>query len=279
MTTIRTQDGVDLHVAVHDYTDPWREAPILLLQHGFGRSGKFWFNLIPYLARFYRVICPDLRGVGQSVFRDGMKSLSLDSYLSDLTAIVDGFGAERIHIAGESQGGILALAFAARKPERVRTVSVFSPPLFIDDNAKKRLAAGHPTWEQAILTLGSKAWAEATIKDVRFPPDADPAMLAWHAGETGKTDTAVLAALAKEIQTWSLVPELGRIEAPVLAFYPSAGTIAATEQQSALMKGVKNIQLVRLPARYHMVQALEPAKCATALLNFIALHDGVVCRE
>jgi pimeloyl-ACP methyl ester carboxylesterase len=279
MKTVRARDGVDLHVAVHDYTDPWREAPILLLQHGFGRSGKFWFNLIPYLSRFYRVICPDLRGIGQSVFRDGMKSLSLDSYLSDLTAIVDAFGAERIHIAGESQGGILSLAFAARQPERVRTVSVFSPPLFIDDNARRRLAAGHPTWEGAIEALGSKAWAEATIKDVRFPPDADPAMLAWHAGETGKTDTKVLAQMAREIQTWSLVPELGRITAPVLAFYPSAGTIAATEQQSTLLKNVKTISLIRLPARYHMVQALEPAKCATHLLHFIAQHDGVACRE
>jgi hypothetical protein len=85
--------------------------------------------------------------------------------------------------------------------------------------------------------------------------------------------------MAREIQTWSLVPELGRITAPVLAFYPSAGTIAATEQQSALLNGVKNISLIRLPARYHMVQALEPAKCATHLLHFIAQHDGVACRE
>jgi 3-oxoadipate enol-lactonase len=279
MKTIRARDGVDLHVALHDFTDPWRDAPTLLLQHGFGRSGKFWFNLIPYLARFYRVICPDLRGVGQSVFRDGMKSVSLDSYLSDLTAIVDDFGVERIHIAGESQGGILALAFAARKPERVRTVSVFSPPLFIDDNAKRRLACGHPSWEEAIQTLGSKAWAEATIKDVRFPPDADSAMLAWHAGETGKSDTTVLAAMAREIQTWSLVPELDRIDAPVLAFYPSGGSIAASEQQSALLNAVKNIKLVRIPVRYHMVQALNPAQCASHLLHFIALHDGIVCRE
>lgn len=279
MKIVRSRDGVDLHVAVHDFTDPWRKAPILLLQHGFGRSGKFWFNLVPYLARFYRVICPDLRGIGQSAFQGGMKSLSLDSYLSDLADIVNAFDAERIHIAGESQGGILSLAFAARKPERVRTVSVFSPPLFIDDNAKRRLACGHPTWEEAILTLGSKAWAAATITDVRFPPDADPAMLEWHATETGKSDKAVLAAMAREIQTWSLVPELGRIEAPVLAFYPSGGTIAATEQQSALMNAVKNVRMIRLPARYHMVQALEPATCASHLLHFIALHDGVVCRE
>jgi 3-oxoadipate enol-lactonase len=279
MKTVLARDGVELHVAVHDFTDPWREAPILLLQHGFGRSGKFWFNLIPYLARFYRVVCPDLRGVGQSVFRDGLKSLSLDTYLSDLTSIVDALGAERVHIAGESQGGILALAFAARVPERVRTVSVFSPPLFINEAARQRLACGHTSWEEAILTLGSKGWAAATITDVRFPPDADPAMLDWHASETGKTDTNVLAAMAREIKTWNLVPELPKIDAPVLAFYPTAGSIAANEQQSMLLDAVKNIRLIRMPARYHMVQALEPAKCASHLLHFIAQHDGVVCRE
>jgi pimeloyl-ACP methyl ester carboxylesterase len=279
MKTVLARDGVELHVAIHDYTDPWRKAPALLLQHGFGRSSRFWFNLIPYLSRFYRVVCPDLRGIGQSVFRDGMKSLSLESYLSDLTCIADALEVDSLHVAGESQGGILALAFAAHAPQRVRTVSVFSPPLFINDAGRKRLACGHASWEEAILTLGSRGWAAATITDVRFPPDADPAMLEWHAGETGKSDTAVLAAMAREIQTWNLVPELGRIEAPVLAFYPTSGSIAVDEQQATLAASVKNLRLIRMPARYHMVQALEPAKCASHVLHFIAQHDGVVCRE
>jgi pimeloyl-ACP methyl ester carboxylesterase len=171
------------------------------------------------------------------------------------------------------------LAFAARAPKRIRTVTVFSPPLFINDAARQRLACGHASWEEAILTLGSKRWATATITDVRFPPDADPAMLEWHASETGRSDTNVLAAMAREIQTWNLVPELPKINAPVLAFYPSAGSIAANEQQSTLLHSVKNIRLIRMPARYHMVQTIEPAKCASHLLHFIAQYDGVVCRE
>ena len=51
-----------LHVKVHDHTDPWRDAPWLILQHGYGRSEVFWRSWIPYLSRFYRIACPDLRG-------------------------------------------------------------------------------------------------------------------------------------------------------------------------------------------------------------------------
>ena len=31
-----------LHYTIDDYTDPWADAPVLLLQHGNGRTGKFW---------------------------------------------------------------------------------------------------------------------------------------------------------------------------------------------------------------------------------------------
>ena len=66
MPIVKAGDGTPLHYAVHDYTDRWRKADTIILIHGFARSGEFWFNMVPYLARFYRVICPDLRGLGKS---------------------------------------------------------------------------------------------------------------------------------------------------------------------------------------------------------------------
>src|SRR4051794_6701411 len=66
MPYVSAKDGVQLHYRIHDYTDPWKKRPFLILQHGFGRSSRFWYNLIPYLTRFYRVVCPDLRGLGES---------------------------------------------------------------------------------------------------------------------------------------------------------------------------------------------------------------------
>src|SRR3981081_1248144 len=79
VANIRTKCGSQLYYEVHDYTDPWRQAPSLILQHGYGRSNKFWFNLIPYLSRHHKVICPDLRGLGQSSIPDPDK-ISLENY-------------------------------------------------------------------------------------------------------------------------------------------------------------------------------------------------------
>jgi len=41
-----------LHYEIHDFTDPWKDAPYVILQHGHGRSGRFWYGWVPYLSRF-----------------------------------------------------------------------------------------------------------------------------------------------------------------------------------------------------------------------------------
>lgn len=51
---------------MHDCTDPWRKPGTLILQAGFSRTSKFWFGMVPHLMRHYRVVCPDLRGQGES---------------------------------------------------------------------------------------------------------------------------------------------------------------------------------------------------------------------
>jgi 3-oxoadipate enol-lactonase len=88
MPKLVTSDGATLHYAVHDFTDRWRKAQTIILVHGFARSGDFWFNMVPYLARFYRVICPDLRGLGQSrPLENPHHSISLKAYLDDIAAV------------------------------------------------------------------------------------------------------------------------------------------------------------------------------------------------
>ncbi|MGZ5118225.1 MAG: alpha/beta fold hydrolase, partial [Burkholderiales bacterium] len=79
-----------LYYDLDDYTDPWKNAPYILLQHGYARSSKFWRAWIPYLSRFYKVIRPDLRGLGQSAKNfDLERGINLDAYLGDLTGLLD----------------------------------------------------------------------------------------------------------------------------------------------------------------------------------------------
>src|SRR3978361_1004335 len=122
MPIIKAGDGTPLHYAVHDYTDRWRKAETIILVHGFAPSGPFRFNMSLYLARFYRVICPDLRGLGQSTpLNDPARSLSLAAYIGDIEAVADHAGAATFHLAGEAIGGALTLIFAAQRPQRPRT--------------------------------------------------------------------------------------------------------------------------------------------------------------
>jgi pimeloyl-ACP methyl ester carboxylesterase len=72
---------------------------------------------------------------------------------------------------------------------------------------------------------------------------------------------------------------LSRIEAPVLAIFPSEGPITTPEQEALLRTHVRDFRLVHLPSRHHNLHLTQPAACATQVLHFAAQHDGISCHE
>src|SRR5258706_16069817 len=110
-----------LHYELDDYTDPWKKAPCIMLQHGYARSTRFWRAWIPYLSRFYRVLRLDPRGLGE-LGRDFdlERGLNLDAFLKDFTDLLDHLGIESAHYCRESSSGPPGNAFLAARPPRVR---------------------------------------------------------------------------------------------------------------------------------------------------------------
>ena len=92
--------GVELHYYDDDFTDPWRSAPTMLLQHGFSRSGKFWHNWAPLLSREFRILRPDMRGMGESIIDEDQHEPSLDTFVDDLVSILDHLGDRRCDVCG-----------------------------------------------------------------------------------------------------------------------------------------------------------------------------------
>ncbi len=69
MPRVRTDDGVELHYYVDDFTDPWRdedEKETIVLYPALWEPGRFLAPMVPTLARRYRVVRPDYRGRGES---------------------------------------------------------------------------------------------------------------------------------------------------------------------------------------------------------------------
>jgi pimeloyl-ACP methyl ester carboxylesterase len=99
-----------------------RGRPLLLL-HGGGQSGTSSFELqLPVFARRHRVILPDQMGQGRTP--DVAGPLSYAGMLADTVSLLESLGAPRVDVVGFSDGGILALMLAARRPELVRRVVV-----------------------------------------------------------------------------------------------------------------------------------------------------------
>lgn len=269
-----------LHYDLDDYTDPWKKPRYILLQHGRGRSGRFWYSWVPYLSRYYRVIRPDMRGLGSSSKNiDPERDITLDEYIADLDAIIEHAGADAVHYCGESFGGAVGMAFAAEHPERVRTLTLIGAPVFINEHDKQSTTYGHSSRIEAIRKMGVRAWAEASTAGRRFPPDTDPGMLQWFVDELGKEDAEVLIAMFRWISSYSAVPYLPRIKAPVLGLYAAADPITDGEQLDLLKRHVPDVRIVYVDSRYHAIQSFEPAKCALEVLHFAAQHDGIACHE
>lgn len=280
MPVVKRSNKPDLYYELDDFTDPWKNAPFILLQHGFARSSKFWYRWVPYLSRFYKVLRPDLRGFGQSSRNfDYERDLKTDDYVSDLEAILDEVGAESVHYCGESLGGIIGQIFSAERPRRVRTLSLVSSPVFLNADFMERSKFGFESWEEAMRKLGAQGYSLAKNKGDRFAPGTDAGLMDWFAEEQGKSDVEVMIAIQKGVARVSTEPWLPRIEAPVLAIYPSEGPITSPEQEALLRKHVRNLKLVHLPSQHHNLHLIKPADCAQHVLYFAAQHDGVSCRE
>jgi 3-oxoadipate enol-lactonase len=271
---------VNLHYELDDFTDPWLNAPYLILQHGYGRSSKFWYQWVPYLSRFFKVVRPDLRGLGQSGKDfDFSTGITPDAYVEDMKAIVDDLGGGPVHYCGESIGGIIGMAFAGTYPALVKSLSLVSAPVFISEGARKGYACGHESWAVAVRKMGAHAWLKETNTSTRFPADMPEGFLTWYNDNVASAGEDMLAAMAEFALAGNVTPYLPKITAPTLVLYPTGGAIANDEQRSVLEKNVKNVRFVHLPTRFHMIHYIQPALCARQVLHFAGAADGRVCDE
>ena len=273
MPLLKRANGPSLHYVIDDYTDPWRKKPWIVLQHGYSRSGVFFRQWVPYLARHYRIIRPDIRGLGQSPLEfDPATGISAEALLSDLNAIFDMVG-EPVHYVGESLGGILGVVLATTVPQKLRSLTMLAAPLTIPKATQEAFACGYESWQVALKTLGSRGWSERVNTATRFPPDADPALVSWYAEECGKSNVDVLIALSRIAASVNVEPYLSEVAVPTLGLYPTAGTVTRFEEQK-IRDQIKGIRVVNMPTPAHAIQVLMPAECATTLLHFCGLVDG-----
>lgn len=86
--------------------DDFGAGPAVLLIHGFPLCRKMWHPQVRALnSAGFRVICPDLRGFGESDAPDGPYTMEI--FADDTVALMDHLGIEQAVVGGMSMGGYI----------------------------------------------------------------------------------------------------------------------------------------------------------------------------
>jgi haloacetate dehalogenase len=124
--------------------------PVLLL-HGYPQTHAMWHKVAPQLARDYSVVCPDLRGYGDSSKPKGLadhSNYSKRAMANDMVEVMRALGHARFHVVGHDRGGRVGHRLARDHGSRVKTLTVLdiSPTLKMYRNTTMQFAKAYYHW-------------------------------------------------------------------------------------------------------------------------------------
>jgi pimeloyl-ACP methyl ester carboxylesterase len=116
---------IDLGVPVHYLEAPGEGPHTLVLVHGLGGSSANWHPVLDPLARFGRVLAPDLGGFGLTP--PGPEGSGVDANLALLTRFLRARAPGPVVLLGNSMGGALSVLYTAQEGPRVRALVLVDP--------------------------------------------------------------------------------------------------------------------------------------------------------
>jgi pimeloyl-ACP methyl ester carboxylesterase len=218
---------------------PERPAPtIVFLHEGLG-SVAGWRD-------FPRSLCDQLDAPGLVYSRRGYgRSTQLGApratdYLHReawdvLPALLSALGIERPFIVGHSDGGSIALLYAARFDPIA--IAIMAPHVFVEDVTIEGIRTARAAWNEGKLR-GPLA---------RVHDDPDGAFFGWNDGW-----------LAPEFRAWNIEAELPKIRCPVLAIQGYDDQYATMEQLDRIARGTRECRLLKLESCGHSPQRDQP---------------------
>jgi len=269
MPTFQANPDLAMHYEIDDFTDPWRQPETILLLHGNAESSAAWYGWVPALARRYRVVCPDMRGFGASTPMPRDFRWTLDLLIDDFARLMDMLGVGRFHLVGAKIGGTIARAFAARRHERVITLTVVGTPPPVRVGAAERAPALADEFE----TQGVEHWARRTMAG-RLGSDFPAEGVEWWIEFMGRTAVSTQIGFMKTIACADIRADLPKIRCPTFVITTDGSGLASVDETRAWQQQIPNSSLQVLPGNSYHVAASHAERCAAATLDFIDRNSG-----
>ena len=210
-------------------------------------------SMLRRFAGFSRFIHFDKRGTGAS---DQAEVNDIDERVDDLRAVMDAAGVERAHLFASSEGGPMAVLFAATYPHRVESLILWGtgPYMAPPDWDADEVAAGRKRSEHFADVWGTP---DSFIVD-RFAPSlaADPEFRAWHQRyERAAASRSSLRRLIDLMWHMDVREVLPQITVPTLVLHRIGDQPVPIDFGRELAAGIPGAELVELEGDDHFAYA------------------------
>jgi len=236
-----------LQINIHG---PANGHPVILLHHGLG-STQAWRKQVPALTEAgYRVIVYDRWGYGQSEIRPYLEVPSFSDDLADLSAIIENLNLSTITLIGHSDGGTIALYYAAQHPEQVAALVTVAAHIYIEPK----------------MDAGVQGVRHAFENDARFRAGlrrahGDQFERVFHNWFDGWHTPKAL--------NWDMRPLLRKITCPTLVIQGEADEHATPQHARDIAEGIPDAQLWLLPKAKHMLPQENAAAFNKRIIKFL----------
>src|SRR5438552_7060268 len=249
-----TADGARIAYATVGEGPPLVKAANWLSHLEFDWRSPIWRHLLAEFARDHTFIRYDERGNGLSDWN--LPDLSFDAWVQDLESVVEAAGVDRFPLLGISQGGAVAIAYAARHAERVSHLILYGA---YARGWAKRESPEEIEQRQAALTLVRLGWGKDNpafrqMWTTLYAPDATQEQAqSFNDLQRISTSPENAVRLMNEMGNIDVVDLLPQIKVPTLVLHCRDEAGVPFEEGRKLAGSIAGARFVPLDGRNHLL--------------------------
>jgi pimeloyl-ACP methyl ester carboxylesterase/DNA-binding CsgD family transcriptional regulator len=257
----RSRDGTQIATASVGSGPPLIRAAHWMSHVEHDVQSPVWKPWIAALAHDRQFIRYDQRGCGLS--DRAPETMSLDAWVDDLDAVAHAYGLTRFPLLGMSQGGAIALAYAARRPEKVSRLVLFGA--YGRGMRRRAISAQQREEADTLVKLIRLGWgrdnpAFRQVFTSQFIPDGTREQHQWFNDLERLSATPETAArIVETLYDIDVTAEAGKVRAPALVIHAREDARVPFEEGRHLATLIPGARFVPLDSRNHVLLDTEPA--------------------
>ncbi len=254
-------DGVRIAYATTGAGPPLVKAANWLTHLEFDWDSPVWRHWIRELSRDHTFLRYDERGCGLSDW--DVPELSFEAWVRDLETVVDAAGVERFPLLGISQGAAIAIAYAARHPERVSHLILHGA--YARGCLKRNITPQQRKEAEMMVELAELGWGRENpafrqFFTTQFIPGGTPEQHRWfNELEQVSTSPANAAAFLRIFHDIDVTALASQVSCPTLVLHANHDARTPFDEGRLVASLIPGARFVPLESRNHAPLEHEPA--------------------